>query len=172
MTVTPASVLREARRHSHLSQTDVAHRAGVAQSVISAYESGRREPSVPTHARLIEAAGHELVLDVKPRPDRALGLPDSPLGRRIRQRRKAVIEAVGRRQARNVRVFGSVARGEDTANSDIDLLVDLNDGVDLLDLIGLERELRERLGVDVDVVPADTLKPRMRALVLSEAIPL
>ncbi len=172
MTVTPASVLREARRRSHLSQTDVAHRAGVAQSVISAYESGRREPSVPTLARLIEATGHELVLDVVPRPDRALGIPDSPLGRRLRQRRKAVIEAVGRRHARNVRVFGSVARGEDTATSDLDLLVDVDDGVSLLDLIGLERELCELLGVDVDVVPADTLKPRMRALVLSEAIPL
>lgn len=69
-------------------------------------------------------------------------------------------------------MYGSVARGEDTATSDIDLLVDLDDGVSLVDLIGLERELRKLLGVDVDVVPADTLKPCIRALVLSEAIPL
>lgn len=69
-------------------------------------------------------------------------------------------------------MYGSVARGEDTATSDIDLLVDLDDGVSLVDLIGLERELRKLLGVDVDVVPADTLKPYIRALVLSEAIPL
>ena len=172
VTTTPAIVLREARQRSHLSQTEVARRAGVAQSVISAYESGRREPSVPTLARLIEATGHELVLDVVPAADRTLGLPDKPLGRRLRHRRKAIIEAVGQRRARNVRVFGSVARGEDTATSDIDLLVDLDDGVGLLDLIGLRRELRELLGVDVDVIPADTLKPRMRAQVLSEAIPL
>jgi predicted nucleotidyltransferase/DNA-binding XRE family transcriptional regulator len=172
MTATSAIVLREARERSHLSQTEVARRAGVAQSVISAYESGRREPSVQTLARLIEATGHELVLDVVPAADRALGLPDTPLGRRLRQRRKAIMETVGRRRARNVRVFGSVARSEDTATSDVDLLVDLDDGVGLLDLIGLERELRELLGVDVDVIPADTLKPSMRALVLSEAIPL
>ncbi len=172
MTASPAIVLREARQRSHLSQTEVARRAGVAQSVISAYESGRRQPSVQTLARLIEATGHELVLDVVPAADRALGLPDTPLGRRLRRRRKAIIEAVGQRRARNVRVFGSVARGEDTATSDVDLVVDLDDGVGLLDLIGLERELRQLLGVKVDVIPANMMKPSMRASVLGEAIPL
>ena len=65
-----------------------------------------------------------------------------------------------------------MARGEDVASSDVDLLVDLDEGVGLLDLIGLERELTELLGVHVDVVPADTLKPRMREQVLREAVPL
>jgi predicted nucleotidyltransferase len=125
-----------------------------------------------TLARLVEATGHQLVLDVVPSPGRTLGLPDSPLGRRLRRRRKAVIEAAGKRRAHNVRVFGSVARGEDTETSDVDLLIDLEKGVGLLDLIGLERELSELLGVDVDVVPADTLKPRIRSRVLAEAIPL
>ena len=60
------------------------------------------------------------------------------------------------------RVFGSVARGEDTEASDVDLLVDLDQGVGLLDLIGLARELGELLGVDVDVVPADMLSPNAR----------
>jgi predicted nucleotidyltransferase len=165
-------MLRQARRSARLSQTDVARRAGIAQSVISAYESGRREPSMQTLAKLIEATGHELVLDVVPSPGRTLGLPDTPLGRRLRRRRKAAIEAAVKRGAHNVRVFGSVARGEDTETSDIDLLVDLEEGVGLLDLIGLERELSQLLGVDVDVVPADTLKPRIRARVLAEAIPL
>ena len=86
-------------------------------------------------------------------------------GRRSSRHRQAVA-------AHNVRVFGSVARGDATKTSDIDLLVDLDKGVGLLDLIGLENELRDLLGVDVDVVPADTLKPRMRARVLREAIPL
>lgn len=166
------TVLRQARQSARLSQTDVARRAGIAQSVISAYESGRREPSMQTLAKLIEATGHELVLDVVPAPDRTLGLPDTPLGRRLRRRRKATIDTAAKCRAHNVRVFGSVARGEDTETSDIDLLVDLEEGVGLLDLIGLERELSELLGVDVDVVPADTLKPRIRARVLAEAIPL
>ncbi len=68
--------------------------------------------------------------------------------------------------------FGSVARGDDSASSDVDLLVDIDEGVGLLDLIGLERELTELLGVDVDVVPADALKPHIRGRVESEAVPL
>lgn len=94
--------------------------------MISAYESGRREPAVHTLARLIEATGHQLVLDIVPSVDRALGLPDTPLGRRLRRRRRAIIDAASKRGAPNVRVFGSVDRGEDVATSDVDLLVDLD----------------------------------------------
>lgn len=165
-------VLKEARHKARLSQTDVARRSGVAQSVISAYESGRRQPSVPTLARLVEATGHQLILDVVTAPGRTLGLPDSPLGRRLRRRRRAIIETAANRGARNVRVFGSVARGEDTRSSDIDLLVDLDKGVGLVALSSLKRELSELLGVDVDVVPDDTLKPRVREEVLAEAVPV
>jgi hypothetical protein len=71
-----------------------------------------------------------------------------------------------------VRVFGSVARGEDTETSDIDLLVDLDDGVGVVALAGLRRELSELLGVEVDIVPAATLKPGVRAEVVAEAIGL
>ena len=77
-----------------------------------------------------------------------------------------------RRGARNVRVFGSVARGEDTDNSDIDLLVDLDPGVGLVSLAGLHRELADLLDVHDDVVPAATLKPAVRDEVLNEAIAL
>ncbi|MDQ4092553.1 MAG: nucleotidyltransferase domain-containing protein [Actinomycetota bacterium] len=69
-----------------------------------------------------------------------------------------------------MRVFGSVARGEETDNSDIDLLVDLDIGVGLVSLAGLHRELAGLLHVDVDVVPAATFKPAVRDEVLSEAI--
>jgi predicted nucleotidyltransferase len=157
---------------ARLSQADVARRCGVAQSVISAYESGRREPGVRTLARLIEATGHELVLELMPTPGRTLGLPDTRLGRRLRQRRVAIIDTAAKRRARNVRVFGSVARGEDTASSDVDLLVDLDEGVSLVVLAGLKRELSELLGINVDVVPAATLKARVRDEVLAEAIAL
>ncbi|GAA5152440.1 nucleotidyltransferase [Pseudonocardia eucalypti] len=77
-----------------------------------------------------------------------------------------------RRGARNVRVFGSVARAEDGQESDIDLLVDLDDGVGLISLAGLRRELTELLKVSVDVVPAAMLKPGVRVEVLAEAVPL
>jgi uncharacterized protein len=165
-------MIREARRRARLSQTDLARRAGVTQPVISAYESDRREPSFRTLAKLIEATGHRLVVELVPAPRDGLGLPDTRLGRRVRRYRRAVIELAARRGARNVRVFGSVARGEDSDTSDVDLLVDLDDGVGVVSLAGLRRELTELLGVDVDIVPAATLKPGVRADVLAEALAL
>ena len=172
MVSSAGDVLREARQRARLSQTDVARRAGIAQSVISAYESGRRGPGVHTLARLVEATGHRLEVDIVPLPDLQLGLPDTALGRRLRRRRRTIIETAANRGARHVRVFGSVARGEDTSTSDIDLLVDLDRGVGVVALAALKRELTTLLGVNVDVVPAEALKPRIRAEILAEAIPL
>ena len=71
-----------------------------------------------------------------------------------------------------MRVFGSVARGEDTPLSDVDLLVDLDEDVGLVALSALERELSDLLGTHVDVVPADTLKRGVRDEVFAEAISL
>jgi predicted nucleotidyltransferase len=74
--------------------------------------------------------------------------------------------------ATNIRVFGSVLRGEDTQASDLDLLVDVPRGTTLPDLIELERQLRKRLGVDVDLLTPDDIHPRYRERVLREARPL
>lgn len=172
VSATAGQLLRRARKASRLSQTDLARRAGVAQSVISAYETDSREPGLETLKRLVEATGHQLVLELGPAPQQALGLPDTPLGRRLRRHRRAVVEMARRRGARNVRVFGSVARGQDDPDSDIDLLVDLDAGQSVVGLAGLSRELAELLGVDVDVVPAASLKARMRDEALAEAVPL
>ncbi len=76
------------------------------------------------------------------------------------------------RGASNVCVFGSVARGEDTQSSDIDLLADFSPGTSLLTVVGLEQALRELLEVPVDLGPADSLREDMRARVLAEARPL
>jgi predicted nucleotidyltransferase len=123
-------------------------------------------------AKLLRAAGHQLELAATPIAGAPPGLPDTPMGRRLRRRRGAVLEACDRRGASNVRLFGSVARGEDSDSSDVDLLVDLDERVGMVSLIGLERELSELLGVDVDVVPAGSIKPRLRDAVAAEAIPL
>jgi len=77
-----------------------------------------------------------------------------------------------RHDATNVRVFGSVARGDDSPASDVDLLVDLGPKVGLLSLISLEMEMEQLLGVDVDLIPASGLKPGLRDRVLADAIPL
>ncbi len=72
----------------------------------------------------------------------------------------------------NVRVFGSVARGEDTTDSDIDLLVDVAPGVGLLGLARCQHELESLLEATVDLVPADDLKPDVARTVLAEVIAL
>jgi predicted nucleotidyltransferase len=71
-----------------------------------------------------------------------------------------------------VRVFGSVARGEDKPASDIDLIADFPTGTSLLTVIGLEQALRDLLGVAVDLGPADALREDVRNRVLAEAQPL
>jgi predicted nucleotidyltransferase/DNA-binding XRE family transcriptional regulator len=167
-----AKVLRDARQRSGLSQAELARRAKVAQSVISAYESGRREPALSTLSRLVAATGQRLTVGVDASDPPVCGLPDTRLGRRLRQHRAALIAAAKTHGASNLRVFGSVARGEDGPDSDVDLLVDLAPGTGLFRLATLERELREILHVDVDLSPADSLKPRVRADAEREAIPL
>ena len=66
--LTAGALLRQARRRAGLTQVELAVRAGVTQSVISAYESGQRQPSIPALARLIEAAGFELTLGLRRAP--------------------------------------------------------------------------------------------------------
>jgi len=172
MMPTSGAMIRDARIRARLSQSDLARRAGVAQSVISAYESDHREPGLRTLTKLIEATGHHLTIDLVAAPGRELGLPDTRLGRRLRRYRRAVVDLAAQRGAHHVRVFGSVARGDDRQSSDVDLLVDLDDRVGLVALAGLERELAELLGVPVDVVPTESLKPGIRDEVLAEAIAL
>lgn len=74
--------------------------------------------------------------------------------------------------ARNVRVFGSVVRGEASMASDLDLLVEMAEGRSLFDLVALADELKETLGIDVDVVTEGSLSPYLRDRILAEAVSL
>ncbi len=114
-------LLRRARVGAGMSQAELAFSAGVAQSVISAYEAGRRQPSLPTLAKLIDAAGCDLVVDIQHQP-RPLSLLSGPVGRKIRRRRRDLVAAAAAHDVSNLRVFGSVARGEEGPDSDVDLL--------------------------------------------------
>ncbi|HET6911712.1 MAG TPA: nucleotidyltransferase domain-containing protein, partial [Mycobacteriales bacterium] len=154
------------------SQSELARRSGVAQSVVSAYEAGKRQPALPTLSKLIAATGHTLAMNLERSDPSVRGLPDTPLGRRVRQHRQALLDAVAEAGGSNLRVFGSVARGEDRPDSDVDLLVDLPEGTGLFALQALEGRLRRILRVDVDVSPSGSLKPRVRAEAEAEAIAL
>ena len=88
------------------------------------------------------------------------------------QRREEILRLAASRGARNVRVFGSVARGDADERSDIDFLVDLEPGRSLLDLGGLNLDLERLLGFRVDVVSSRGLRDRVRERVLREAVAL
>ncbi len=87
-------------------------------------------------------------------------------------RRAEILRVCAEHGARNVRVFGSAARGEATEDSDIDLLVELEPGRSLLDLSGLVADLEALLGRKVDVVTEDGLYWLLRRRILKEARPL
>jgi predicted nucleotidyltransferase len=90
----------------------------------------------------------------------------------IKDRREEILRTAARHGAHNVRVFGSVVRGEARPESDVDFLVDMDPGRTLLDMGGLVMELREILGREVDVVTERGLKARIRDRIIKEASPL
>ena len=96
-------------------------------------------------------------------------VPSTALGRELVANRSALLAAAERRGARDVRVFGSVARGENSESSDIDLLVSLDAGASLLDLIGFACDAEDILGVRVDVGTPESLRQHVRDEVMADA---
>lgn len=90
----------------------------------------------------------------------------------IRQKRDAILEVARRYGAHDVRIFGSVARGDVDEASDLDLIVRFDPGRSLFDHGGLIVDLEELLGVKVDVVSERGMRDRFREQVIKEAIPL
>lgn len=88
----------------------------------------------------------------------------------LQEKREEVLRICAKYGARNVRVFGSVARGEADEQSDLDFLVEMEPGRSLFDLGGLQYELEQLLGCPVDVVTDRGLKARIRDRVLREAL--
>jgi predicted nucleotidyltransferase len=87
-------------------------------------------------------------------------------------RRDEILRLAANRGARNVRVFGSVARGDSDETSDVDFLVEMEPGRTLFDLSGLLLDLEAALHSPVDVVTEKGLRPRLRERILAEAVPL
>lgn len=160
-----ADVIRKARERAGLTQQALAERAGVTQSVISAYESGRREPSYATLTRLVKSAGFTLEPHLEP-------LPATSALTVVRAHADELRTVLGALGAVDIRVFGSVARGDETEASDVDLLVDLETDAGLFALLRMQSAAEAILGRSVDVAPVSGLKPDVAERVLREAVSL
>lgn len=90
----------------------------------------------------------------------------------LRINRAAIRRVVEAHRARNVRVFGSVAKGDDTDDSDLDILIDPTPETTLFDIGAIRHELRVLLGVPVDVLTPMALPDKVRESVLANAVPL
>ena len=90
----------------------------------------------------------------------------------LRAERERIRALAARHGARNVRVFGSVARGEASPDSDVDFLVDMEPGRSLLDLVAFWHDLEELLGRHVDVITEGGLSPHLSTVIRAEAMSL
>lgn len=164
-------MLRALRESAGMSQSELAKRAGTSQPAVARYEAGDVSPSVRTLERLVHATGNRLRMTVEP----ATSASDlsGPRMAKLRENRAAVLQAARRLGVRNVRVFGSVARGEDGPDSDVDLLVDFDLGnLGALPLIRLRREVAELLHEEVDIATEELLQPDIARHAADEAVPL
>lgn len=89
---------------------------------------------------------------------------------KIRKQRLEIINIAARHGASHLRVFGSVVRNEDRPDSDLDFLVTMDPGRDLLDLVALEQELQELLQQKTDVVSDEEVNPYLRSRISREAV--
>jgi len=92
------------------------------------------------------------------------------IDRALQSRREEILSIAERYGARNVRVFGSRARGEGRPDSDIDILVTVRDHASLLELVAIKQDLEDLLGSTVHVVTEDAISPYVREQVLREAV--
>jgi predicted nucleotidyltransferase len=97
-------------------------------------------------------------------------VPSSPLGELVAAHRAQLLAAAQVRHAHDVRLFGSIARGQDTTDSDVDILVTLDEHARPLDLLSLACDAEDILGVRVDVGTLENLRPEVRHDALDDAV--
>ena len=163
------NVIAVARAAAGLTQADLAARAGTSQAAIARYETNAVSPAVSTLDRILRATGTTLHLSSVPAEPANLSGAQATC---LRRHRKDVIRLARQAGARNVRIFGSVARGHATAESDIDLLVDFDSSAGLLPILHLREQLSALLGYEVDIVPADMLRDEFAASAHAQAVSL
>jgi uncharacterized protein len=90
----------------------------------------------------------------------------------LRGKKVEILRIAAKHGASNVRIFGSVVRGEDSAHSDVDMLVDMADNRSLLDLVGFQQEVETLVGRRADVLTENGLSRHLKDRILAEAAPL
>ena len=162
--------LAAARQASGLTQAGLAARLGTTQSAIARLERGEVAPSITTLSRLADALG--IQFEVAPRSGIIIRNTLATLSlSSLRARRNELLAIAARHGARNVRVFGSVARGDARPDSDVDFMVKFELGRTVLDLSDLILDLEDTLGRKVDVV--EVRRPSRAAEgIRHEAVPL
>jgi predicted nucleotidyltransferase len=90
----------------------------------------------------------------------------------LQSKRQDILQIAARHGAHNIRLFGSAARGDDRPDSDLDLLVEMESGRSLLDLVALGQDLEELLHRKVDVLTDSSVHPAIRPHILADARPL
>lgn len=151
-----ASVARHTDEVTARARADLVHAVreaaaqGMTQSQI-AQQIGRSQPEV---SRLLRFHG------------------TSPLARNLRRNAHQIRQLVAEAGGTRVRVFGSVALGEDQPGSDVDLLFVMREPISLMQLGRLEKQVANLLNAPVDLVPESALRPDLRERVYSEAVPL
>jgi predicted nucleotidyltransferase/DNA-binding XRE family transcriptional regulator len=162
------------RRAAGLTQAELAHRLGTTQAAVARLEGGHRDPTLRTLRKLADALGMKFEIVA----GRGLLASGPPHLADLRERREEILELAAASGARNVRVFGSVSRGEARADSDLDLLVDLEPGRTLMDLAELQDKLQDLLEVPVHAAVLPEEPPRSEAerrtveRISREAVPL
>ena len=148
-----------ARQVAGLTQADLAARVGTTQSAIARMEGGAVTPTVDTLCRLSDVLGIRFA--ISPNFGLVALPPESPAPtlEELRGRRKEILRISAIHGARNLRVFGSVARGQAGPESDVDFLVEMESGRTVLDLSGLILDLQEALGRTVHVVETGERSP-------------
>lgn len=154
------TVLSEIARRS--DEAIAAARAELVRAVREASARGMTQQQIAQHIRRSQSEVSRLL--------RFHGT--TPLARKLRAHAGEIHREVGAMGGRNVRVFGSVARGDDRDESDVDLLFDMRRPLSLMELGALEARLSALLGVPVDLVPESSLKPAVRSRATTEAVPL
>jgi uncharacterized protein len=168
-TLDSAALISLVRHKAGLSQEELARRAGTSQPAVARYETGKASPSTSTLLRLLRAGGYDL--DVQIRKASVTDL-SGERARKVRREKLVIKSLMEKSGATNVRLFGSVARGEDTKHSDVDFLVDFDITQGLLPILKLNADLSKLLGERVEVAPVEALKREVLTSALSEAIPL